>query len=691
MFSENRTNEQTRYRALAIAVLLLLAVGLVFGQTLRHEFVNFDDRAYVYENPRVSEGLTLRGIAWVFTHIHGGNWHPLTGLSHLLDCQLYGLHAGGHHLTNVLLHAMTVVCLFLVLWRMTGGLWPSAAVAALFAVHPLRVESVAWVAERKDVLSGLFFMLILGAYVRYVRKPFSRCWYLLLFVIFALGLMAKPMLVTAPLVLLLLDYWPLERFAGSRRRPTPPHSTLLHCNGGGLLSGRNVLATKLARFPLSWRLVIEKLPLLLLGMLFCTATVWAQREAVGLNAGLPLGWRIANALVSYVAYLGQLFCPIGLAAYYPHPALHLPIWTVIGSTLLLACISAVAVACRRRCPYLLVGWLWYVGMLTPVIGLLQVGGQARADRYTYLPQIGLYIALAWGVVDLCRDWAYRRWLCGVSSAVVLAILMGCAWRQTCFWRENLTLWNHTLACTAPNTLAHHNLGCALSDQGQSDAAIAHFQQALQIRPTNAGAYDGIGAALTDRGQVVQAIPYLREALRLAPDFAGAHYDLANALVRSDQVELAIAHYQRALEIEPDYVLAHCKLAKALTTLGRCEEAMSHCEEALAVNANDAEADGDVAWLLATCPDAKFRNGPRAIELAERATKLSEGKKPETLDALAAANAEAGRFPEALAAARQALAIAQRQKQQALVVALRARIALYQTGKPFHQPRPASVR
>ena len=313
----------------------------------------------------------------------------MTGLSHLLDCQLYGLHAGGHHLINILLHAATAVLLFFVLRRMTGRFWPSALVAALFAVHPLRVESVAWVAERKDVLSGLFFMLTLGAYVGYVRRPFSWRRYLLLAVLFALGLLAKPMLVTLPLLLLLLDYWPLGRLADDpRSNRTAPHV--------------------LGRFPLAWRLVIEKLPLLLLSLLSCAATTWMQREAVRLNAFVPIWWRIDNALASYVAYVGQLFYPMGLAAYYPHPGPNLPTGTVVGAALLLACISAAAVACRRRCPYVLVGWLWYLGMLVPVIGFVQVGGQARADRYTYLPQIGLCIALVWGAADLCRSWVYLR-------------------------------------------------------------------------------------------------------------------------------------------------------------------------------------------------------------------------------------------------------------------------------------------
>ena len=372
--------KRNTYTVAAVCGFLLLAVALVFGQTVRHDFVNYDDNAYVYENPQVAGGLTAHGIAWAFTSFHVSNWHPLTWLSHMLDCQFYGLHAGGHHLTNVLLHAATAILLFLVLRRMTGDLWPSAFVAAVFAIHPLRAESVAWVAERKDVLSGLFFMLTLGAYAGYARRPFSLGRYLTVVLLFALGLMAKPMLVTLPFVLLLLDYWPLGRIGPHRRT--------------GISSFR--------------RVVVEKIPLLALTAASCVATVIAQGTAVIAIDVIPLPSRIANALVSYVAYMGQLFYPAGLAVLYPHPEGGLPIWKVAASSLVLAGISAAALVWRRRFPYLFVGWFWYVGMLVPVIGLVQVGLHAMADRYTYLPQIGLCIAVTWGVAQLA---ASRRYHC----------------------------------------------------------------------------------------------------------------------------------------------------------------------------------------------------------------------------------------------------------------------------------------
>ncbi len=479
-------------QVLAVGGFLLLAVALVFGQAVRHEFVNFDDDD-VFENPHVSQGVSTQSIAWAFTHSHGNNWIPLTWISLMLDCQLYGLHAGGYHLTNVLLHAATAILLFLVLHRMTGRLWPSAFVAALFAVHPLRAESVAWVSERKDVLSGLFFMLTLAAYVSYVHHRPSLLRYLAVMVFFALGLMAKAMLVTLPLVLLLLDYWPLGRLAASS---TPPH-----CNGGAFVGSANLRQTDLGRFSLAVRLVVEKLPLFALVAVSCVATVWAQGSALAPVEYLPLGLRTGNALISYVAYLGQLFFPVGLAVFYPHPEGNLPAWKIIGAMLVLAAISAGVWAYRRRRPYLLVGWLWYLGILVPVIGLVQVGLQAMADRYTYLTQIGLYISLVWAGADLCRSWSYRRWLCRAASSLVLVILMGCAWRQTSFWCDSEALWTHALACTSWNKVAYSNLARALADRGQVDAAIAHYQKALEIKPDFAEAHYSLGNALARRGQV----------------------------------------------------------------------------------------------------------------------------------------------------------------------------------------------
>ena len=555
----------------AVCGLLLLAIALVFGQTVGHEFVNFDDAQYVYKNPQVAGGFTVRGIAWAFTTTDDNNWHPLTWLSHMLDCQLYGLKAGGHHLTNVLLHAVTAILLFLVLRRMTGNLWPSAFVAVVFAVHPLRAESVAWVAERKDVLSGLFFMLTLWAYIGYARHPFSSVRYLTVVVLFTLGLLAKPMLVTLPFVMLLLDYWPLGRM------------------GLPAAVGKS--------FPFSRRVFVEKLPLLALTVASCAVTFFAQDEAVSPGDIIPMSLRIANALVSYMVYIGNLFYPVGLAVFYTYPESSLPLWKVAASTLTLTCISIAVLVWRCRFPYLFVGWFWYVGMLVPVIGLMQVALHAMADRYTYLPQIGLCIALTWGVAQLIASWRHRRWVCGVASALVVPVLMGCAWRQTSYWRDSETLWTHTLACTSNNYIAHNSLGLVLADHGQIDAAIAHYQKAVEIKPDFAWAHTNLGTALAVRGQVDAATAHFRKAVEIKPDFAEAHTSLGIALAVRGQVDAAIAHFRKALEIKPDFAEAHAGLGNILAVRGQIDEAITHYQKALEIRPDDAAAHYNLSIAL----------------------------------------------------------------------------------------------
>src|SRR5208282_5015428 len=451
---------------LGVCLFLAGAVWVVFGQTLHHGFVNYDDAVYIADNPAVLGGLSLKGIGWAFTHNVNVNWTPLTVISHMLDCQFYGLQAGGHHFTSVLLHMASVIVLFLVLKKMTAALWRSAFVAAVFAIHPLHVESVAWIAERRDVLSGLFFMLTLGAYAGYVRHRWSLGRYLTVALMLALALMSKPMVVTLPLVLLLLDYWPLKRF-------TQP--------GGRLVP---------------WRLIVEKVPLLALSGAACVATLFAQKEAI---VSLPLSVRIGNALVSYVAYLGQMIYPAGLAVLYPHPGSSLALWKIIAAFVLLLAISAWAIAAWRKRPWFLSGWLWYLGMLVPVIGLIQSGLRAHADRYTYLPQIGLYVLLTWAAADLCAGWRHRRGVLGGGSMIILVALLFCARAQTAYWRNSELLWTHTLACTSDNSVAHNDLGNALLQKGSVDEAIVHYQKALQIDPDYVDACYNLGNALLQKG------------------------------------------------------------------------------------------------------------------------------------------------------------------------------------------------
>ena len=640
------------YRAVVgVCVFLAAAVWVVFGQTLGHKFVNYDDNSYVYENPQVIQGLSLKGIGWAFTHSVAANWHPLTLMSHMLDCQWYGLQAGGHHLTSLLLHAATAILLFLVLREMmglrpeksigatppqAGALWPSAFVAAVFAIHPLRVESVAWVSERKDVLSGLFFMLTLGAYTRYAQgrsRVESRGWsagpsslaldprpstldYCLVLLFFALGLMCKPMLVTVPFVLLLLDYWPLNRFGAAANR---------------FLTFR--------------KLIVEKIPLIIFSIAVCVVTLLVQQPARAISCSL----RFNNALVSYAAYCGQMFYPAGLALLYPYPSHGLPMGKIVLSLLLLVAVSAGAFCWRQKHPHFLTGWLWYLGMLVPVIGLVQVGDQARADRYTYLPQIGLYILLTWTVVEWTASWRGRRWVLGGGAMVVLAVLIACARAQTTCWRDSESLWSRSVACTTGNSIAHNNLGGVFRDEGRTGEAVAQFQMALEINPDFAEAHNNLGVVLAQQGRKGEAITQYQKALAIKPDYAEARYNLGNALLRQGDAAEAISCYQKALTIKPDYM----------------------------------EVQNNLALVLATCSQASLRNGIEAVKLAERANQLAGGKNPAVLCTLAAAYAEAGRFPEAIETGQRALQLAQAQSNATLAGALQSQLKLYQAGTPSH--------
>ena len=555
-----------------ICALLAAMVWAVFGQTLRHEFVNYDDNSYVYENPTVIKGLTFHGVAWAFNHAQVGDWIPLTTISHMLDCQLFGPRPGGHHLDNVLLHATAAILLFLALRLMTGALWRSAFVAAVFAVHPLRVESVAWVSERKDVLSGVFFMLTVAAYARYTRKPRSLPRYLTALCLFAMGLMSKSMLVTLPFVLLLLDYWPLGRFA----KPEPP-------NTGAAPPGAR------SRFPIPLRLLLEKTPFFALSAAGCAVQLIADRKGVVSIESLPFFASISNALVSCSTYIGEMIYPPGLAVFYPHPGTHLPAWEVLPAIILLASISAGVVVLRRSHPYLLVGWLWYLGMLVPVIGLIQAGPQAHADRYTYLPQIGLYIAITWMAADLCGAVRWRRSISGVVGSVVIAALIWSARIQTSYWKNSPTLWNHALAVATGNEIAHNNLGLALQQNGQVDEAIAQFQEAIAIKPDSANAYNNLGYILQQNRRVDEAIAHYQKALGIDPAMLETRLNLGTAFRQKGRMNEAIAQFQKAIAINPDSANAHYDLGLALLEIGETDKAIAQFQKVLEIEPGDADA------------------------------------------------------------------------------------------------------
>jgi len=852
---------RSRWMTAGVCLFLVLLVMAVFGQTFHHEFVNYDDDAFVTNNRHVLRGLTWENAGWSLTAGIGKDsvdidwWRPVSMMSHMLDVRLFGLNAGAHHAVSVGIHALVAVALFLVFRSMTGMMWRSAFVAAVFAIHPLHVESVAWVAERKDILSGLFFVLTLGAYTRYARRPFGFGNYLLVLLMFALGLMSKPMVVTLPCVLLLLDYWPLGR-VGS--------------------------------VPVK-RLLAEKAPLLAMSVAVSVLTTMGPG---GINnalmASLPWHLRLGNGLTTYGMYLWQTVWPTGLACLYPHPGKNLSLGSMALAGAVITAITA-GVVCQRKRRYLTVGWLWYLGMLVPVIGIIQSGGQAHADRYMYLPQIGLYLAVTWLAADWAEKFRHRRaWLWGVA-AMVLCLLLVTAYQQTSYWRNSETLWTHALECTQNNadarynfghvlqqqgrtdeaivqyrealrlnpaytdvfcnlglalyqlgqtgeaiarfrealqlnpasTDAHCNLGLALFQQGQTEDAIAQyrealrvcpdhadahnnlgnallfgqgrseeamahfrealrinpahadahlnlgngllqkgrteeaavqFREALRINPAHADAHNSLGSALTRQGRVDEGIAQFREALRINPAYAAAHNNFGDALFQKGRMEEAIAEYRATLEISPTNVGAHYKLGKALLQQGRIEEAVIQLSEVLRLKPGDAEthndlgyvlaqegkaeeslthyrealrihpdhvgalynlgnalfkqglaeeaitqmrkaielqpANGDIqndlAWMLATAPQATLRNGARAVELATQASQSSGGNNPLILETLAAAYAEAGDVPNAVQTTKKALQLVETQPNAALAAALLRELQLYEVGQPFRE-------
>jgi Flp pilus assembly protein TadD len=575
-----------QFSILLLCLLLVAAVLAVYWQVWSYDFINLDDPLYVTNNRNVQAGLSRESVVWAFTTTHAANWHPLTWLSHMLDCQLYGLNPKGHHLANVFFHLLNTLLLFLVLQRMTGTLWRSGLVAALFALHPLHVESVAWVAERKDVLSTFFWMLTIWAYSRYVDRP-KLARYLLTLLAFTLGLMAKPMLVTLPFVLLLLDYWPLERIQGGQ----------LHTAA----SAETPLSSRLSKLSLqALRLIWEKVPFFVLAAASSVVTFLAQKsgEAIGSFDLFPLKIRLANALVSYIRYIGKMIWPQKLAVFYPHPDHILSMWQIVGAGLLLATVSLLVTKAGRRYPYLTVGWLWYLGTLVPVIGLVQVGAQAMADRYTYVPLIGLFIIIAWGGGDVVAKWRYRRIVLTVAIGTLILAVMTCTASQVKHWRNSITLFEHALEVTTDNYVAHNNLGNEMTVQGEFDEAIAHYLEALRIKPHYAGAHNNLAVVLARQGRFDQAILHYSEALRLKADSAETHNNLGVALVQLGKIDAAIAHYIRALELQPNYAEAHNNMGNALAEQGNLDDAVFHFYRALELSSGYPKAHNNLGVALA---------------------------------------------------------------------------------------------
>lgn len=610
----NPARAGTRH-ALLVCLLLAVLTAAAYWPVVRNGFVNYDDPDYVSSNPIVQAGLTGESIRWAFTSYYSSNWHPLTWLSHMLDCQLYGLKPAGHHLTNVVFHVANSLLVFLLLRALTGALWRSALVAALFALHPLHVESVAWVAERKDVLSTFFGLLSLWAYTIYARtqpaahaqrSPFRSRWYWLALACLALGLMSKPMLVTLPCVLLLLDLWPLARFD---------------------------LSNWQKQLPAIRRIVWEKLPFFALSAASCVVTFWVQRAsgAVVSLTHASFDVRLANALVSYVKYIAKTFWPVDLAVIYPYTPLELASGEVVGAVLLLAAITAAVVIAARTRPYLLVGWLWFAGTLVPVIGLVQVGKQALADRYTYLPHVGVFVLLVWGAAELAGR---LKWPKPASVAVALGLVAGCLFltsRQIPHWRTSRTLFEHAAAVTTNNFVAYTVIATALYEENKPDQAIDYCRRALQLSPdyseahntlgniylrqdklaeavdnfraaiasdpTYGAAHHGLAAALFKQGKFAEAEAASREALRFEPHYKPALFTLAQSLHQQQKLDDAKAVYERLLSLDPSLFSVHRALANLLTTQGKLDEAKAQFETALKIKPGDADTHTALGVVL----------------------------------------------------------------------------------------------
>ena len=562
-----------RLKRADLVILLGLAVMTlgIYAQVIGHQFITLDDPTYIRENPNVNRGVTLAGLAWAFTTFHAANWHPLTWISHMIDCQLFGTNAGRHLLVNTLIHAANTLLIFYFLLRTTHARWPSALVAALFALHPLHVESVAWASERKDTLSTFFGLLSLIAYVRYTEaRSISR--YAWVAITLALGLLAKPMLVTLPFLMLLLDYWPLRR--------------LQRLDGSDQLS---VLR----------KIVVEKLPLFALVAVSMIITLLAQSHggAVRTFAAAPVGFRLSNALVSYVKYLLLTFWPNNLAVYYPLAPTGIPTWQVIGAAFLLIGITTLCLFERRNRPYLIVGWLWFLGTLVPVIGFVQVGGQTMADRYFYIPSIGLFIALVFGLADFARSWHVAPLLRAGIAGGVLLILASLTNAQIQRWRDSFTLFEHTLAVTPPNLHMEHNLGLAMGGAGRFDEAAAHFEKALQIDRNFYDGLVGMGVTREFQGRLPEAIDYFQAAIHSQPDTPTAHLQLGRVLWKQNSDQAALEEIGRASQLAPKDADIRADFGLALQQVGRIPEAIEQFHKALRMNPDNAETHANLGLAL----------------------------------------------------------------------------------------------
>ncbi|HEY8667353.1 MAG TPA: tetratricopeptide repeat protein [Tepidisphaeraceae bacterium] len=694
-------------RQLWIGLALAVMTAAVYARVGSYSFITFDDHDYVVENPHVNQGISRANVAWALTSFDAANWHPLTWISLQLDVTLFSgpqrqleRAAHGAHVVNVILHILAGLVLFAALARMTNCTWRSALVAGLFLLHPLHVESVAWISERKDVLSALFWMLTIWAYAHYAGERRGR-WYGATIAFLVLGILSKPMVVTLPFVLLLLDFWPLRRWGGDgdEVRPMPAISLT--------------------------RLLLEKLPMLALAAASCVITIIAQRKGEAVWTAVPFPMRISNAILSYVRYIGMMFWPMKLAIVYPHQTTTMtavPLATTAAALALLLAITAAVVLARRRAGHLLVGWLWYLGTLVPVIGLVQVGVQGYADRYTYLPLVGLFIMVAFGLGDgIATALARRpqRQRGAVFGTIGAAMLLACAALtvfQIGLWKDSITLFTHTIAVTNGNYTAHESLAVAYLEVGRKDEAIEHFQSALHERPDYPEAHANIANFLAERKQWKQAEEHFRAAIAAKPSMPEAHNGLGNMLSETGRNAEALREYQLALQLKPDFPAAHRNMALTYAAEGDFPHAAEHFRAVAALQPNDAkvhyllaaalqqqqalsqaareyqiaaeldpnlsEPPQKLAWLLATSADPHLRQPDAAVRYAQRAVALTQERDAWALDTLAAAFACRGDFDKAVAAERRALALISQQNQPGAASSMQKRLKLYQTKRPL---------
>jgi len=611
-------NPPHRYKLFLSLFLVLATIG-AYGQVYTFGYIHFDDGQYVAENLHLSDGLSLKGIRWALTTFYAANWHPLTWLSHMLDVSLFGWNPGAHHVINLIFHILNALLLFHLLHRMTGDLWPSGVVAALFAIHPLHVESVAWISERKDVLSTFFWVLTLLSYIRYLERP-SRIRYAWMFACFMLGLTAKPMLVTLPFCLLLLDFWPLGRTRYARAPSATIHADHL---------------------PSPRILVTEKLPLFLLSGASMIVTYLAQNGsgAVGSLDYYPLGLRISNALVSYVVYLRKVVWPTDLIYLYLYP-LHVPAWQTAGAIAVLSLITVFSIRRFHRCPYLLMGWLWYLGTLVPVIGLIQVGAQAMADRYTYMPLTGIFIAVAWGGADLIKRWALRQWIVRTSVAGIILAIFFSTVRQAGYWIDNHTLLSHALDVFPKHYVALTSLGHLYAQREDVDTAIQQYVAALNIAPYK-DAHIGLAGQLVKKGKTAVALTHYQAILENNPDDFDAHYRMANALAAQGQLTDAAKHYEAVLRIDRRKICVYNDFGSVLARLGRLTEAMDQWEKSLKLEPGDPTAHFNLgnAYAAMNKPAEAYPHYLRALR--------AEPENPEIHNNLGNLLARQGRIQEAI--------------------------------------------